>query len=66
MCDKLVLAIAQSVITVEVQANCQHICELMTQAGQTGARLIHFPEGGLSGYIKSQIPNPELGCGGLE
>lgn len=57
MKDKLQIAIAQSRITEDVKANGQHIRELMAQASRSGARLIHFPEGALSGYVKTQITN---------
>ena len=57
MSDKLAMAIAQSLIAVNILANCKHICKLMTQARQTGARFTHFPEGALSGCVKSQIPS---------
>lgn len=55
MSKKLPIAIAQSLITADVQANGRHIRDLMAQAGQAGARLIHFPEAALSGYVKAQI-----------
>ena len=49
MSNKLAMAIAQSLIAVNILANCKHICKLMTQARQTGARFTHFSEGALSG-----------------
>ncbi|MBL4739608.1 MAG: carbon-nitrogen hydrolase family protein [Sneathiella sp.] len=55
MIDKLPIAIAQSLITKDVEENGNHIRELMAQAHKSGARLIHFPEGALSGYVKTQI-----------
>ncbi len=55
MSKKLPIAIAQSLVTPDVQANGRHIRELMAQASQAGARLIHFPEAALSGYVKAQI-----------
>jgi predicted amidohydrolase len=57
MCDKLVMAIAQSHVTADIKGNSRHICELVTQARDVRARLIHLPEAALSGYVKSQIPN---------
>lgn len=55
MNNKLPIAIAQSLITADVQANGRHIRDLMAQASQAGVRLIHFPEAALSGYVKAQI-----------
>ncbi|MEH6402973.1 MAG: carbon-nitrogen hydrolase family protein [Sneathiella sp.] len=55
MKNKLPIAVAQSLITKDVKENGRHIRDLMTQASQSGARLIHFPEGALSGYVKTQI-----------
>ncbi len=54
-CDQLTIAIAQSWIAPGVLQNGEHIRELMAQAKNDGARLIHFPEGALSGYVKAQI-----------
>ena len=56
-CDKLVMAIVQSHATANIKGNSRHICELMTQDRDVGARLIHLPEAALSGYVKSQSPN---------
>ena len=49
------IATAQSLITADVTANGQHIRSLMAEAKSAGARLVHFPEGALSGYVKAQI-----------
>jgi len=49
------LAIAQSAVSADVQENGRHIRSLMDQAASVGARLVHFPEAALSGYVKSQI-----------
>lgn len=49
------IAAAQSSITPDVRENGRHIRNLMLSAKAAGCRLIHFPEGALSGYAKSQI-----------
>ena len=49
------LAIAQSAIVRDVATNGRHIRELMAEAQQAGARLVHFPEAALSGAIKTHI-----------
>lgn len=49
------LAVAQSDISTDVRANGEHIRSLMREAMTQGCRLIHFPEGALSGYAKAQI-----------
>jgi predicted amidohydrolase len=49
------IATAQSAISADPQVNGAHIRRLMGRAARDGARLIHFPEGALSGYVKSQI-----------
>ena len=49
------IATAQSLITCDVSANGQHVRDLMKDARDADARLIHFPEGALSGYVKAQI-----------
>src|SRR4051812_29162164 len=53
----LTIATAQSHISVDVRENGQEIRGLMRQAREGGAAIIHFPEGALSGYTKSQIKN---------
>ncbi len=55
MTETFTLATAQSRISSDIHQNAQHICDLMRQAKARGARLIHFPEGALSGYVKSEI-----------
>lgn len=57
MSKSLRIAIAQSTITPDVKANGKHVRAFMEQASKQGARLIHFPEGALSGYVKAQINN---------
>jgi predicted amidohydrolase len=49
------IATAQSRITPDVRENGRRIRELMSVAKMAGCRLVHFPEGALSGYVKSQI-----------
>jgi predicted amidohydrolase len=53
--DSLTIAVAQSHVSDDVPSNGRHIRELMTEARERGAGLIHFPEGALSGYVKAQI-----------
>src|SRR4051794_30635780 len=53
--NTLTIASAQSHITADVHANGLHVRELMTKAKALGARLVHFPEGALSGYVKTEI-----------
>lgn len=49
------IATVQSRITSDIRENGRHIRSLMEQAKAGGAHLIHFSEGALSGYVKSQI-----------
>jgi predicted amidohydrolase len=51
----LQIATMQSEITPDVRANGRHVRELMARAREGGARLAHFPEGALSGYVKTQV-----------
>jgi predicted amidohydrolase len=51
------IAAAQSGITSDVRENGRRVRDLMSTAKAAGCRLIHFPEGALSGYVKSQINN---------
>jgi predicted amidohydrolase len=53
--NSLTIATAQSFISKDVRENGLEIRRLMGLAHQAGARLIHFPEGAMSGYVKSQI-----------
>ncbi len=55
MNNSLCIAIAQSRIDADVSSNGAQIRMLMREARQGGARIIHFPEAALSGYIKAQI-----------
>lgn len=49
------LATAQSLITPDIRANAIEIRRLMELARAHGADVVHFPEGAMSGYTKSQI-----------
>ncbi len=49
------VAVAQSRIVANVRQNGRHIRSLMEQAAASGARLVQFPEGALSGYVKAQV-----------
>jgi predicted amidohydrolase len=57
--NSLTVATAQSFISKDVQENGLEIRRLMQLASQAGARLVHFPEGAMSGYVKSQIKSWE-------
>jgi predicted amidohydrolase len=50
---------AQPVIDADINHNCGQIKNMMRRAAHKEARLIHFPEGALSGYIKTQIKDWE-------
>ena len=56
MSNRLVMAITESHVTKDIKGNSRHICELMIQARDVGARLIHLPEAALSRFFKSQSP----------
>ncbi len=51
----LTLATAQIDIAPDVHGNGRTIRDTMRQAAEAGARLVHFPEGALSGYVGAQI-----------
>jgi predicted amidohydrolase len=51
----LMIATAQSHVSADVRANGREIRTLMRQVRLGGASLVHFSEGALSGYSKSQI-----------
>jgi predicted amidohydrolase len=51
----LKLATAQIEISADVRRNGATIRRALTKAAKDEARLVHFPEGALSGYVKSQI-----------
>lgn len=49
------LAIAQPEIRVDPAENGATVRRLMREAAAAGARLVHFPEGMVSGYAKAQV-----------
>ena len=49
------LAVAQPQVLVDPHQNGATVRRLMRQAAASGARLIQFPEGMLSGYAKAQV-----------
>lgn len=49
------LATAQIEISADVRRNGRLMRRAMSQAARRGARLVHFPEGALSGYASAQI-----------
>jgi predicted amidohydrolase len=51
----ITIAAIQNHISADVRANGRNIRCLMEQAMDAGARLAHFAEGALSGYVKSEI-----------
>ena len=51
----LKLATAQIEVSSDVRRNGAVIRRALARAARDGARLAHFPEGALSGYVKSQI-----------
>jgi predicted amidohydrolase len=51
----MLIATAQSPISADVRCNGRFIRELMQQARDHGARIVHFAEGALSGYSKSEV-----------
>ncbi|MEY9947476.1 carbon-nitrogen hydrolase family protein [Kitasatospora sp. GAS1066B] len=50
MADRIRIAVAQTPVTCDPSANGEAVRELMGQARDAGARLVHFPEGAISGY----------------
>ena len=53
--ERIVIAITQTHITANPAENGSTIRAAMRRAAGSGARLIQFPEGALSGYAKEQI-----------
>jgi predicted amidohydrolase len=51
----MTIATAQSPISGNVRENGRRIRDLMQSARERNARLVHFPEGALSGYAKSEV-----------
>ena len=58
--SSLRIAIAQVSISDDPRANGSTVRRLMSRAAETGARLIHFPEGCLSGYATDQVREGRL------
>ena len=50
MADRIRIAAAQSPVTCDPLVNGATVRELMVAARAAGARLVHFPEGAISGY----------------
>ncbi|MCY1137114.1 carbon-nitrogen hydrolase family protein [Actinoplanes sp. Pm04-4] len=55
--DKIRIAVAQTEVTTDPRANGPAIRTAMRQAADQGARLIHFSEGALSGYVGPAKPH---------
>ncbi|WP_201863354.1 carbon-nitrogen hydrolase family protein [Microvirga soli] len=53
--SELKIALAQTLVTPDVEANASRMRELMHRAKAEGADLIHFTEGALSGYGRKEI-----------
>ncbi|GLR90420.1 carbon-nitrogen hydrolase family protein [Bradyrhizobium iriomotense] len=51
----ITIATVQSHISADTRMNGRDIRRLMAEVRAAGARLVHFPEGALSGYVKSEI-----------
>ncbi len=49
------VATAQSAVSSDVRQNGRHLRLLLEKAASVSARVVHFPEAALSGYVKSQI-----------
>ncbi|MEP1231649.1 MAG: carbon-nitrogen hydrolase family protein [Litorimonas sp.] len=49
------MATAQSEITSNLDINARNIQQLIQRAAEAGADIVHFPEGALSGCVKTQI-----------
>lgn len=49
------IATTQPAGTTDIRENGRKVRELMRRAAGTGVRLVHFPEGFLSGYAKEQV-----------
>lgn len=55
MTDQIKIAIAQPEISANSRDNCAETLDMMNKASHAGARLIHFPEGSLSGCPTAHI-----------
>jgi predicted amidohydrolase len=51
----ITIATVQSHISADTRLNGRDIRRLMAEARTAGARLVHFPEGALPGYVNSEI-----------
>jgi predicted amidohydrolase len=51
----ITVATLQADMVADVRQNGAHLRAMMREAAQAGARLLHAPEGALSGYVKAQI-----------
>jgi predicted amidohydrolase len=49
------IAVAQGRISADVRGNGREVRELMRQARSGGARIVHFPEGAMTGCSKAQV-----------
>lgn len=54
---RLVVATAQCQIKPDPRQNAATVRRILKRAAARGARLVHLPEGALSGYVKAQIPS---------
>lgn len=50
MNDRLLVASVQSTVGLDARENGRQVRDLMREARAAGARLVHFPEGAMSGY----------------
>lgn len=51
----ITLATIQSTICADVRTNGRHARVAMRRAAAAGARIVHFPEAALSGYVEAQV-----------
>lgn len=50
-----IIATAQSHVTSDIRVNGREVRAAMEKAAAAGARLVHFPEAALSGYVKQHV-----------
>ena len=55
--EDLLIALGQTSVSGDISANCSVLKKLIKRAGEAGADIIHFPEGALTGYAKTDISN---------
>ncbi|MBO0882601.1 MAG: carbon-nitrogen hydrolase family protein [Mycobacterium sp.] len=60
MADRIRIAAAQSPVTHDHVANGKVVRELMVAAHEAGAKLVHFPEGAMSGYPYGKVAKQAL------